>query len=55
MLMDMGFNFEVGSSPVIGPDAANSEGQFLDVVRIRLAILKLPHRRYPLPRQATYT
>jgi len=43
--MDIDSNAKVGSSPVIGPDTAISEGQFLDVMRICLAILKLPHRR----------
>lgn len=32
-----------GSSPVIGPDTTVDEGQSLESVRIRLAVLKLPH------------
>jgi hypothetical protein len=31
-------------SPVIGPNTVVDEGHPLDVVRIRLAILKLPHQ-----------
>jgi len=46
-----------GSSPVIGPDTTVDEDQSLDVMRIRLDVLKLPHQRecLYLLAPATYT
>ncbi len=43
--MDIDSNAAAGSSPVIGPNTVVGEGQSPDVVRIPLAIVKLPHPR----------
>jgi hypothetical protein len=55
--MDIASRVMAGSSPVIGPNRATGERQFLDVARIHLAVLKLPHELRRLYRWAlkTYT
>jgi hypothetical protein len=55
--MDIASSAMAGTSPVIGPNIAIGEGQSLDVVRIRLAVLKLPHQQRRLYHCAlkTYT
>ena len=55
--MDIASRVRADSSPVVGPNPAVGERQFLDVWRIHLAIVKLPHERRRLYRWAlkTYT
>ena len=55
--MNVGLNNNAGFSPIIGLNTKVGEGQSLDVVRIRLAVLKLPYQHQALYRRAlaTYT
>jgi hypothetical protein len=55
--MDINSSAAASPDPIIGPNPAIGEGQSLDVVNIRLSILKLPHQRRTLYRRTlkTYT